>query len=118
MDRIAERSIQEQHLATGEAFEASLTSAGIKNTVSTTYGRPTGQTDCDSLLCIPTAIYAFPGVPTRCGSDQRTTASPLCELGWKSLGVLELTAAQHRKRMDTGPSDAYWWRWRSLYLCY
>jgi dipeptidase E len=46
-----------------------------------------------SALCIPTAAYAKPGaagVAWRLINGRAT--SPLCELGWKSLGVLELTA--------------------------
>src|SRR6476620_7693944 len=72
-----------------------LTSAGIKNTsihnaIVDLLGKPIAES---SALCIPTAIYAFPG---GAGSAWRLitgrAASPLCELGWKSLGVLELTA--------------------------
>ena len=72
-----------------------LTSAGIKNAsirdaLVDLLGKPI---DDSSALCIPTAIYAFPG---GAGSAWRLisgrAASPLCELGWKSLGVLELTA--------------------------
>jgi dipeptidase E len=72
-----------------------LTSAGIKNTsihdaLVDLLGKPIAQSNA---LCIPTAIYAFPG---GAGSAWRLisghAASPLCELGWKSLGVLELTA--------------------------
>jgi dipeptidase E len=72
-----------------------LTSAGIKNT--TIYnalvellGKPTAES---SALCIPTAIYAYPGGAAMAAQLIRGVAqSPLCELGWKSLGVLELTA--------------------------
>ena len=72
-----------------------LTSAGIKNrsirdALVDLLGKPIAA--C-TALCIPTAIYAFPG---GAGSAWRLitgrAASPLCELGWKSLGVLELTA--------------------------
>ena len=72
-----------------------LTSAGIKNTsIRNTQvdllGKPIAEANA---LCIPTAIYPFPGGAGMawrliCGK----AASPLCELGWKSLGVLELTA--------------------------
>jgi dipeptidase E len=72
-----------------------LTSAGIKNmsirnALVDLLGKPIEE--CNAL-CIPTAIYAFPG-----GAESAwkliagRAASPLCELGWKSLGVLELTA--------------------------
>jgi dipeptidase E len=53
-------------------------------------GKPIDQSNA---LCIPTATYAFPGGAAgawRLISGR--AASPLCELGWKSLGVLELTA--------------------------
>ena len=47
-----------------------------------------------TALCIPTAGYAGPygdpGGPWRFVSGQ--TPSPMTELGWKSVGVLELTA--------------------------
>jgi dipeptidase E len=72
-----------------------LTSAGIKNAsihdaLLDLLGKPIAE--CNAL-CIPTALYPFPG-----GSSMAyrfingLTANPLCDLGWKSLGVLELTA--------------------------
>jgi len=73
-----------------------LTSAGvnnetIKNTLIELLGKPIA--DCDAL-CIPTAGY---------GHHQRSlsgpwrfvagkTKQPMTELGWKSVGMLELTA--------------------------
>ena len=74
-----------------------LTSAGIKNrSISDALvgllGRPFAE--C-SALCIPTAAYghpmAGPGAAWRFISG-RQPITPMCELGWKSLGVLELTA--------------------------
>jgi len=67
-----------------------VTNASIRDTLVDLLGKPIAESDA---LCIPTAIYAFPGGAGRawqliCGR----AASPLCELGWKSLGVLELTA--------------------------
>ncbi len=72
-----------------------LTSAGIKNAsihgaLVDLLGKPIAQA---SALCIPTAAYAMPGgtaMAWRLISGKAST--PLCELGWKSLGVLELTA--------------------------
>jgi dipeptidase E len=73
-----------------------LTSAGVKNTsihaaLVDLLGKPIGESDA---LCIPTAAYGHPlGSPAgawRFISGQSST--PMCELGWKSLGVLELTA--------------------------
>ena len=74
-----------------------LTSAGIKNTsihdaLVDLLGKPIADSNA---LCIPTAAYghpmAGPGAAWRfiSGREPRT---PMCELGWKSLGVLELTA--------------------------
>jgi dipeptidase E len=72
-----------------------LTSSGISNTSIRTalvdlLGKPIAQS---SALVIPTAWYAYPG--GLAGVYQLIAGvakSPLCELGWKSLGVLELTA--------------------------
>jgi dipeptidase E len=72
-----------------------LTSAGIKNTsihnaLIDLLGKPIAES---SALCIPTAIYPFPGGPSMAYRFiSGLTANPVCELGWKSLGVLELTA--------------------------
>jgi dipeptidase E len=74
-----------------------LTSAGIKNTsihdaLVDLLGKPVAES---SALCIPTAAYghpmAGPGAAWRFISGQEPRC-PMCELGWKSLGVLELTA--------------------------
>jgi dipeptidase E len=73
-----------------------LTSAGIKNTsihdaLVGLLDKPISES---AALCIPTAAYANPGGAGNAwrfisGREART---PMCELGWKSLGVLELTA--------------------------
>ncbi len=74
-----------------------LTSAGIKNTsihnaLVDLLGKPIAESNA---LCIPTAGYGNSyGSPAGVwrfisGREPRT---PMCELGWKSLGVLELTA--------------------------
>jgi dipeptidase E len=74
-----------------------LTSAGIKNpsihdALVELLGKPTAE--CDAL-CIPTALYghpmAGPRQAWRCISGQET-GTPTVGLGWKSMGVLELTA--------------------------
>jgi dipeptidase E len=73
-----------------------LTSAGIKNAsihdaLVGLLGKPIAESDA---LCIPTAGYGHPqGSPAgawRFITGRATT--PMCELGWKSMGVLELTA--------------------------
>jgi dipeptidase E len=73
-----------------------LTSAGIKNTsISYALVDLLGKSIAESsALCIPTAAYANHGGAGNAwrfisGREART---PMCELGWKSLGVLELTA--------------------------
>src|SRR5579885_1755349 len=72
-----------------------LTSAGIKNpsianALVDLLGKPIPE--CNALA-ITTASYALPNGPILAyrfisGNEPR---SPMCELGWKSLGVLELT---------------------------
>jgi len=74
-----------------------LTSAGVKNTsihdaLVDLLGKPIAEA---SALCIPTAQYGHPAVsPDMAWSfiSGREARCPMCELGWKSLGVLELTA--------------------------
>ena len=73
-----------------------LTSAGIKNTsihnaLVDMLGKPVADA---SALCIPTASYALPGGAGMAWNfiSGREPDCPMCELGWKSLGVLELTA--------------------------
>ena len=73
-----------------------LTSAGIKNTgiratLVDLLGKPIGES---SALCIPTASYALPGGAAMAWRfiSGRERDCPMCELDWKSLGVLELTA--------------------------
>jgi dipeptidase E len=75
-----------------------LTSAGIKNAsireaLVGLLGKPIAES---TALCIPTASYGHPNVgpgpgPWRfiSGNEPRT---PMVELGWRSVGVLELTA--------------------------
>src|SRR5436190_9348068 len=74
-----------------------LTSAGIRNTsihdaLIDLLGKPIAESDA---LCIPTASYAHPMAgPGRAWSfiSGQEPRCPMCELGWNSLGVLELTA--------------------------
>jgi dipeptidase E len=72
-----------------------LTSVGLKNTsIHDALVELLGKPLADSgALCIPTAIYPFPGGPAMAYRFiSGSTANRLCDLGWKSLGVLELTA--------------------------
>lgn len=73
-----------------------LTSAGIKNpsiqdALAELLGKPIVES---SALFVPAAVHAMPG-----GAEMayrlisgREPGSPMCELGWKSLEALELTA--------------------------
>lgn len=73
-----------------------LTSAGITNpsiekALVEMLGKPIAE--CDAL-CIPTALYAHPMAGPRMAYRffTNTAGNPMLELGWKSVGVLELTA--------------------------
>jgi dipeptidase E len=74
------------------------TSAGIKNpsihnALLDLLGKPIAES---SALCIPTAMYGHPWVGPGAGAwrfiSGREPECPMCESGWKSLGVLKLTA--------------------------
>jgi dipeptidase E len=74
-----------------------LSSAGIKNAsihnaLIDLLGKPIGEA---KALCIPTASYGHsqvsPEAAWRFISGQEPRC-PMCELGWKSVGILELTA--------------------------
>jgi dipeptidase E len=81
-----------------------LTSAGIKNTsihdaLVNLLGKPIAES---SALFIPTGSYSLPnGANSAYRLIRGIAASPLCEVGWKSVGVLELTA------LPSIPQD-YW----------
>jgi dipeptidase E len=72
-----------------------LTSAGVRNpsierALVELLGKPIAES---SALCIPTAMYAHPGVPP--GQTRRFItgeADHMTDLGWKAIDVLELTA--------------------------
>jgi dipeptidase E len=73
-----------------------LTSAGIKNAsindaMLDLLGKPIA--DCDAL-CIPTASYGHAprGIHGAYRFITGRATTPMCELGWKSLGVLEVSA--------------------------
>jgi len=103
-----------------------LTSSGIRNksihdALVDLLGKPVAESNA---LFIPTAIYPFPG-----GADMAWQAmfgknsSTLGQLGWKSLGVLELTALPSIDKKAWVPSventDALlFWGGDPLYLSY
>jgi len=73
-----------------------LTSGGVRNAsiheaLVDLLGRPIAQ--CNAL-CIPTAHYGHPrGTPAGAWRFVNgRSGCPMCELGWKSVGLLELTA--------------------------
>ncbi len=80
-----------------------LTSAGIKNpsihrALVDMLGKPTSEANA---LCIPTASYGHPMAgPPRAWNfiSGQEPSCPMVELGWKSMGVLELTALPSIKR--------------------
>jgi len=103
-----------------------LTSAGISNTsihnaLVDLLGKPIAES---SALYIPTAIYANPnGAALAARVIRGEIGDPFCDAGWKSLGVLELTAlpsiqedywlplVQETDALLVGGGDP-------LYLCY
>jgi dipeptidase E len=72
-----------------------LTSSGISNpsicqVLVDLLGKPIAES---SALFVPTAIYPVPdGAGNAFQAISGNAKSPLCDLGWKSMGVLELTA--------------------------
>jgi dipeptidase E len=83
--------------ASGEALKLLLTSGGVTNAsirdaLVDLLGKPIA--DCNAL-CIPTAMYGHPWV----GPGEKAwrfiagkSENPMVDLGWISMGVLELTA--------------------------
>ena len=107
-------------------MELLLTSSGIRNTsieraLVDLLGKPIAES---SALFVPTAIYPFPGGGERAVDALNGTAkSRLCNLGWKSLGLLELTALPSIQRESWVPTlqetDALLvWGGNVLYLCH
>lgn len=102
---------------------AGITNASIRDALIELLGKPIAESDA---LCIPTALYGHPH-----GTPQGTwrfisglwPQCPMAGLGWKSLGVLELTALPSVDRQR-------WERWvreadvllvnggDALYLCH
>jgi dipeptidase E len=69
-----------------------VTNASIRQALVDLLGKPIAAS---SALAIPTAMYGHPNV----GPGEKVwqfisgrSGNPMCELGWKSVGVLELTA--------------------------
>ncbi|RFU49774.1 Type 1 glutamine amidotransferase-like domain-containing protein [Paraburkholderia sp. DHOC27] len=83
-----------------------LTSSGITNVsihaaLVGLLGKPIAE--CSALF-IPTAMYGYPRhAAAAWQAFAGNTRGPLCELGWKSLGVLELTTLPSLSREDWVP---------------
>jgi hypothetical protein len=83
-----------------------LTSSGIsndsiRNALVDLLGKPIAES---SSFVIPTAWYAYPGgLAGVYRLIHGVAKSPFCELGWKSLGVLELTALPSIKKENWVP---------------
>ena len=103
-----------------------LCSSGISNpsindALVDLLGKPIAES---SALCIPTGVQPFRGGPLHVYQFIiGRTRNPMCGLGWKSLGVLELTALPSVKPDDWIPAvretDALLvWGGSPLYLCY
>jgi dipeptidase E len=110
----------------GTPLKLLLTSGGVRNpsieqTLVELLGKPIAES---SALCIPTASY---GTPDPAGMAYQFITGgargPMCDLGWHSLGVLELTALPSMKEALWIPTveqaDALLvWGGDVLYLCY
>jgi dipeptidase E len=103
-----------------------LCSSGISNpsiheALVELLGKPIAESNA---LCIPTGVQPFPGGPSHVYRFISGSApGPMCELGWKSLGVLELTALPSIREEHWIPeveeTDALLvWGGSPLYLCY
>jgi len=78
------------HMAKLLLTSSGITNKSIHNALVDLLGKPVAESNA---LFIPTAIYPFQHGPFMayqaiCGN----TKSPFAQLGWKSIGVLELTA--------------------------
>jgi dipeptidase E len=103
-----------------------LTSSGISNpsiedALVELLGKPIAES---SALIVPTAIYPFREGPSGAWrAISGKTENPFSGLGWKSLGVLELTALPSIKEESWVPlvreTDALLvWGGHVMYLCY
>jgi len=67
-----------------------IRSASIHDALVELRGKPIAES---SALCIPAGVQPFPGGPSHVYRFiSGSTAGAMCGSGWKSLGVLELTA--------------------------
>src|SRR4051812_43331062 len=84
-------------LTRGGGMKLLLTSGGVNNqsieaALVDLLGKPIADS---SALCIPTAMYAHPAVGPGAGAWRFISGNSdnrMVDLGWRSMGVLELTA--------------------------
>ncbi len=98
-----------------------ITNPTIENALVDLLGKPIAEA---SALCIATGMLPFPGGPSYVYRFVTGTGpGRMCELGWKSLGVLELPALPSIREEHWIPEvekvDALLvWGGSPLYLCY
>ena len=97
-----------------------ITNASIHDALVELLGKPIAE--CNAL-CIPTGVQPFPGGPQHVYRFIGGEPGPMCGLGWKSLGVLELTALPSIKKeywvSAVQETDALLvWGGSPMYLCY
>lgn len=103
-----------------------LTSMGVTNaSIDSALVHLLGKPIADSTaLIIPTAAYPFPsGAGMAWEAISGNASGPLAELGWKSLGVLELTALptireEHWMPLVRSVDALLVWGGDVLYLCH
>src|ERR1700756_5410393 len=95
VERVSHNQHRHAAVLAGKVFmKLLLTSSGISNpaihdVLVDLLGKPIAES---SALFVPTGIYPFPGGAANAFRAITGNAkSPLCDLGWKSVGVLELT---------------------------
>lgn len=98
-----------------------VSNASIDAALVSLLGKPIAES---TALIIPTAAYPFPvGTGMAWEAISGNAPGPLAELGWKSLGVLELTAlptirAEHWVPVVQGVDALLVWGGDVLYLCH
>ena len=98
-----------------------ISNPSIQDALVDLLGKPIAES---TALCVPTGVQPFPGGPSHVYQFiSGATRSPMCGLGWKSLGVLELTALPSIRKeywtADVQEADALLvWGGSPLYLCY
>jgi dipeptidase E len=98
-----------------------ITNPSIQNALVSLLDKPIAESNA---LFIPTGMYPFPGGGTMALEAVRgRPTSPLSDLGWKSIGLLELTALPSIQRESwvptVGETDALLvWGGNVMYLNY